>query len=155
MDEKNVKTIDHPLDDVFGVEKGLTEPPEKTSKELSIIEHDEYDNKDKEIEEQLEQVRLAAMDAFEDQQDVVEIVEGKYVARNQEVAVQMLNTALAAIKEKAVLKQNKDKLIQKNSMSDPKTVNNNIVLTNSDLLKMLQERDKEKNVTPPIEGEKE
>jgi len=103
--------------------------------------------KDTEIEQQLQDVYKAAMDAFDNQNDVIEEVEGKYVARNAEVAVQFLNAALAALREKSTIKQHKDKLqVTDFANKLPKTVNNNLIIDRNELLKLITEQ--AKDITP-------
>lgn len=150
------KTIDHPLEKVFDIERGTTIVEREESLPLQLIQHEEYDNKDKELEDQLEEIRSAAMDAFDAQNDVVDTVEGKYVARNAEVAVQFLNTALMAVKEKSNIKIHKDKLVlDKINAGKPSTQNNTVnIFDRNELLRLMRDGEpkKEKNISPPIEG---
>ena len=83
----------------------------------------------------MQEVYDAAMGGFETQMDEAEIVEGKYKARNGEVAVQFLNAALNAAKEKSGLKQHKDKVTK--TPSGP--VTNNVILTHEALLDMIND----------------
>ena len=99
----------HPIEDMFDIESGSTVTT-KIERTTELVEADEYDDKDDEIEEQIQEIYDSAMGAFETQMDEAELVEGKYKARNGEVAVQFLNAALNAAKEKSSLKQHKDKL---------------------------------------------
>lgn len=107
------------------------------------ILHDPYDPKDEEIETQFQTVYDKAMDAFDTQQELSEDVEGKYLARNSEVANQLLNTALSAAKEKANLKHHSDQLQLKKSGLAPDqgsttNIQNNIMMDRNDLLKMMK-----------------
>ena len=130
-------SIEHPLEEVFDIEPGTTVIP-KTEKTTELVSTEEYDNKDKEIEEQFQEIYDAALSAFEDQVAEAEVVEGKYKARNMEVATQLLNTALAAAKEKASLKQHKDKTAISKGKLGAKTVNNNLIVADrNDILKSL------------------
>ena len=80
------------------------------------------------------------MGAFESQLEEAELVEGKYKARNGEVAVQFLNTALGAAREKSVLKQHKDKVtVQKGKIGTVHNHNNLIVADRNEILKTLQQ----------------
>ena len=147
MSETKTKEVSHPLEGVFDIEEGTTlvEYEEPTSTEL--VKAEEYDNKDTEIDEQYQKVYDKAMEAFEVQADIVDAVEGKYAARNAEVAAIYLNTALAAAKEKGTQKQHKDKLeIAKQNIGKPGTVNNNLILDRNELIKMIQ--GEEDNVEP-------
>lgn len=160
MSEKQTieKEIEHPLEEVFDIEPGTTLVEREESLPLQLVQHEQYDRKDKEIEDQLEEIRAAAMDAFDAQNDVVDTVDGKYAARNAEVAVQFLNTALQAIKEKSTLKIHKDKLtVDKANAGKPGTQNNTVnIFDRNELLKLMSgEGNSTKDVTPAVEGEKD
>lgn len=135
--------IEHPMEDVLDIESGTTIVP-RNERTTELVEAEQYDEKDDEIEEQIQEVYNAAMDAFEVQMDEVETVEGKFKARNGEVAVQFLNAALAAAKEKSSLKQHKDKItVAQNKLTGPKTVNNNLIVADrNELMKTLAEASK-------------
>lgn len=130
----------HPMEEVFDLEPGTT-LEEREVRETELCVPDDYDQKDSEIEEQIQEIYDAAMGAFESQCDETELVEGKYKARNAEVAVQFLNSALAAAKEKASLKAHKDKtaIATGKLKGGPNQVTNNniIVADRNDILKRL------------------
>lgn len=136
--KENVETpVNHPLEEVFGIEQGTTMLPTiQRTTELTVVES--YDVKDKEVEGQLQEVYDAAMGAFETQSQETELVEGKYKARSGEVAVQFLNTALEAAKSKSTIKMHKDKLSTVVN-KPPGTVNNNLIVADrNELLKNLR-----------------
>lgn len=138
--------IEHPLEKVFGIEPGTTMLPtvQRTS-DVAVVHT--YDVKDKEVEGQFQEVYEAAMGAFETQSQETELVEGKYKARSGEVAVQFLQTALEAARSKSTLKQHKDKLTANAVGAGPKTVHNNLIVTDrNELLKNLKNIDAE-NIT--------
>lgn len=127
-DTKEIEVvIDHPLEELFGLEEGTTLMPrtEKTSESVSSIE---YDDMDADINSQFQEVYNAALAAFEDQVAEAELVEGKYKARNMEVGAQLLNTALAAAKEKSNMKQHKDKNAVAKGKLGAKTTNNTLIV---------------------------
>ena len=128
--------IEHPLEEIFDIESGTTLMP-RTEKTTELTVSEEYDNKDNEIENQFQEVYDAALSAFEDQVAEAEVIEGKYKARNMEVGVQLLNTALAAAKEKSGLKQHKDKTaIAKGKLTRGGTTNNTLIVADrNDLLR--------------------
>jgi len=141
---EDFKIIEHPMEEVLDLEPGSTLIPAPPARSTEMVVADEYDNKDKEIEEQFQEVYDAAMDAYEQQAMDTEAVEPKYRARNQEVAVQYLNTALNAAREKAGLKQFKDKMLNDRKATGPKTVNNNLVVADrNEILKQIMGTDKE------------
>ncbi len=134
--------IDHPLEKIFDIESGTTLMP-RTEKSTDLVLANEYDDKDNEIEEQFQEVYDQALSAFEDQVAEAELVEGKYKARNMEVGAQLLNTALAAAKEKSNMKQHKDKnAIAKGKLGVSTTNNTLIVADRNILLKELMNSDK-------------
>jgi len=127
-DTKEIEVpIDHPLEEIFDIEAGTTLIP-RTEKETDLAEAEEYDEKDNEIEDQFQEVYDAALAAFEDQVAEAELVEGKYKARNMEVGAQLLNTALAAAKEKSNMKQHKDKNAVAKGKLGAKTTNNTLIV---------------------------
>lgn len=148
------KTIEHPLEEVFDIAPGSTVVEYKESVPTVLVDHVKYDDKDEEIEEQFQEVYDKAMDAFDMQQEVSETVEGKYVARNAEVAVQFLSAALNAAKEKSHMKQHKDKLGTATGQQGEgaKIINNNLFVDRNDLLKQILERGQQKEAAaPPID----
>ena len=143
---------EHQLEEIFDIEAGSTlVETQKSSTDMVVAE--EYDGKDDEIEGQFQEVYDAAMDAYEgstgpEMQDI----EPKYRARNMEVSVQYLNTALNAAKHKADLKAHKDKIsvAAKSAKAGSRTVNNNLIVDRNELLKQIMGRGEEK---PVIDGE--
>lgn len=123
------KNIEHPMEDMLDIEEGTTVKQYEETQPPELVEHSQYDEKDNEVEEKFDTVYYKAMDAFEAQSELSETVEGKYSARNAEVAAQFLNTALNAVKEQSTMKQHKDKITQKPASGDsPSTVNNNVIV---------------------------
>lgn len=138
------KHIEHPMEEVFDIEPGTTAITTVERETTQLVEPEEYDDKDVEIEQQYQEVFDAAMGAFEGQCEEQEMVEGKYKARNAEVAVQFLNAALAAAKEKGALKQHKDKqtIAVGKLKGGNNTTNNNLVIADrNELLKALAKGD--------------
>ena len=136
------KNIEHPAEEVFDIEPGSTLVEYEESLPVPLVEANTYDEKDREIEEQLEDIRAKALDAFEMQSEIAETVEGKYSARNSEVAANFLTTALQAIKEKAEIKKHKDKsVIAAQRANTPGTLNQNVVIDHKSLIKMLKDTD--------------
>lgn len=135
---EDFKIVNHPMEEILELESGSTLIPAPPQRNTELVVADEYDHKDKEIEEQFQEVYDAAMDAYETQAADTETVEPKYRARNQEVAVQYLNTALNAAREKASMKQFKDKMLNDRKAAGPKTVNNNLVVADrNEILKQI------------------
>jgi len=120
------KVISHPMEDIFEIEENTTVVPYKEVK-TDLVPHEPFDDKDKELEGQFQDVYDIALEAFENQQEESDVIEPKFKARNAEVAVQYLKTALEAAQSKSDLKQHKDKVTIKRETG--KTVNNNVVLT--------------------------
>lgn len=142
MSDKKItkeKLISHPMEDVLGIEPGSTLIEYEETPPTELVKIREYDAKDNEIEDQLQNVYDRAMDAFDEQSGEAELVDGKFKARNAEVAAQFLNTALAAVNAKSGMKKHKDKLeVAKTNAAKPGTVNNNLIVDRNDILRALQ-----------------
>ena len=148
---KTEKEIDHPLEEIFDIERSTTIVP-YTKVKTDLVPHSEYDEKDSELEKQLQELYDLALEAFETQQDEAEVIEPKFKARNAEVAVQYLKTALEAVHEKSQLKQHKDKISTPKDGSG-KTVNNNMLITDRNtLLEALADAEKKEKA---LDGEYE
>lgn len=140
MKGKVTKTIAHPLEDAFGIPSGTTEIS-KNVVSTEVTEHSEYDEKDDEIDTQLQEIADFATAGYQDFQDEIDKVEGKYKARMGEVAKQYLDVALTAIDRKLKLKEHKDKISVKKTVSAGKgaVTNNTLIVTGNrnDVLKQL------------------
>jgi len=139
--KKTEKAAEHPLEELLDIEEGTTimEYVEPAMPAEVVTVDGVYDEKDTEIEEQLQEIYEVAMTQFEVQSGVCEEVEGKYAARNAEVAVQFLTAALNAVQTKSTVKANKDKLVVKAITSEP-NAKGNIVLDRNELMKMLESK---------------
>ena len=149
-DEKVIKerTIEHPMEEVLGIETGSTIVEYQESLPTELTDHEEYDEKDAEIEGQFQEVYDKAMDAFDAQSDIVDTVEGKYAARNAEVAVQFLNAALNAAKEKGGLKQHKDKLdVAKQNAGKPNHLHQNVIMDRNEMIRLINGETEVKDIT--------
>ena len=135
------KEILHPLEQVFDIEDNTTVVP-YTKIKTDLVPHEPYDNKDDELEGQLQELYDIALEAFELQQEETDVIDPKYRARNAEVAVQYLKTALEAVREKRQLKEHKDKVVTKQASG---TVNNNLVVSHTDLLDAISDAVDKKN----------
>lgn len=142
------KEILHPLEQVFDIEENTTVVP-YTERKTDLVRHEPYDEKDDELEEQLQELYDVALEAFEMQQEESDVIDPKYRARNAEVAVQYLKTALEAVREKRQLKEHKDKIVTKQTAG---TVNNNLVVSHNDLLDAINDAVDKKNA---VEGQYE
>lgn len=131
------KMVEHPLEDFLGIPSGSTMVV-KEERETTLVTPETYDNKDEEIEGTFQEVYDKAMDGFDRLQDEMDGGDERFKARLGEVSVQHLNVALDAAKQKARLKEHKDKLESKIKNSGPKTVNNNIIVDRNELLRALQ-----------------
>jgi hypothetical protein len=141
----------HPLEAVLNVEEGTTMVP-KTIIQGDVEPHQTYDEKDIEIDKQFQEIYDLALTAFEDQTETAEIVDPQYKARTAEVAAAYLTTALNAANSKMALKQQREKLeVSKSRITGGITNNGNMIVTNrNDLLRLMEERDGERDA---IEGE--
>lgn len=141
------KNIEHPLEEVFDIERGTTMIT-REEQVTELVTTEDYDDKDVEIEEQFQEVFDKAMSGYERIQDECEDIEGKYLPRMMEVGVQHLKMALDAADAKAKMKDLKDKLKAKtNTAKNPKSVNNNLIISREDLLKTLLSADGDDSAT--------
>lgn len=148
VDTKQVETIiEHPLEEVFDIEAGTTVVTRTEAIPAPVVATEIYDEKDIEVEGQFQEVYEAAMTAFEATTNSIETIEPKFRARNEEVAVQYLTTALAAANAKAVVKQHKDKLVVAQAKATtPHTVNQNLIVDDrNNILRALLTQKKEQN----------
>lgn len=152
---KETKTeTDHPLEEFFDIEEGSTEVVEY-ERETDLVKADDYDEKDNEIEQDFQEIYDRAMEGYDVLADEIEDVDARFKARIGEVSLQHLNVALNAAKNKASMKEHKDKLKAKeNSGGGSTTVNNTLVVDRNTLLKELMEA-KEKKKAEAIEVEVE
>lgn len=145
----------HELEGFFGVEPNTTMVERAKHVSRKLIEHEEYDDKDNEIEADLEVIYQKAMEGFGDSINVRFSDDPKSEMMAKSQANEFLKTALQATKERANIKQNKDKgVIAKNKITN----NNNsekstIVMDRNELLKMLRNTSDEDAVDGEFEEE--
>jgi hypothetical protein len=133
------QVIEHPLEKVFGIETGTT-IIDVMQVESEIVDEKLYDEKDVEIENQYENIYNTALLAYAAQASTVSMgADPRCQARNMEVANGFLNTALAAAKEKANLKQQKEKIKTVKS-TDTNITNNNLIMDRDELLRIMMKR---------------
>lgn len=136
---ETVKKPNH-LEELFGVPSGSTEIT--VSKKVTESEEIElYDKKDEEIEKEFDTVKDMAQYTFESIQDQIQDVEPKYSARLHEVASSYMGHMMDAIKQKAKLKSEKDKLAAKKVAGPTKinqTTNNTIISNTSDIIESIK-----------------
>lgn len=139
--------INHPMEDVLGIEPGSTTVTEFAMIPQELVEHGDYDAKDNEIEGQIQEVYELAVQAFHQQMGTFATTEDRNRPRNMEVANAFLQTALQAVSAKTTLKTNKDRnLTRAKSSSQPTSVTNNtLVMDRNSLMKMLRDVPPEDN----------
>lgn len=147
------KTINHPLEEVFGIEPG------SSFNNPAVIDHDDYqmvpatevaqghqdDEEDIDINDKIETIYDAALSAYEQQTGMAEIVEPRYAARNAEVAGAYLNTALNAIALKARVKNDKRKNSQFIPYGNNITNSNVVVADRNSIMQMIADKKKLKD----------
>ena len=122
------KAVEHPLEEVLEIESGTTMMPTIEFEKTEMATIPTYDVVDSEINDQFQEIYDIALDAYEQQANDLQSIEPKYRARNQEVAVQYLNAALNAAKEKLSIKQAKDKNMTSAKSMNPQTLNQNVIV---------------------------
>ena len=147
-----IENTSHPLEEFFGIEPNSTEVV-KYEHNTELVDHEEYDEKDNEIESGLQEIADKALSGYENLQSTVEDIDPKYAARTLEVANQLLSTALNAIKEKAAIKGNKDKLkIAKQKVDSSGNGNTTIIMDTNSMIERLKQMQNAKiiNVGPEV-----
>lgn len=133
----------HPMESIFDLDPGSTEIVDyRVDEPHPIPINPEYDTKDDDIEAQIQNVHDVALVAFQQQMEFAQLGDPKFAARSMEVATQLLNTGLAALKERAAIKIHKDKLAkEKGRQLTPTNITNNtlVVGSRSEILKKLRE----------------
>jgi hypothetical protein len=148
------KTINHPLEEVFGIEPG------SSFNNPAVIDHDDYemvpnsevaqghqdDEEDIDINNKIETIYDAALSAYEQQNGMAEIVEPRYAARNAEVAAQYLGLALNAVSLKARTKNDKRKSAQFIPFTNNNISNSNVVVADrNSIMQMIADKKKLKD----------
>lgn len=156
MSDKNKKEIEvpieHPLEEVFDIERGTTMVP-KTIVQSDVVPYEPYDEKEEEIDEQYQNIHDLALTAFEEQSEEAEVVDPKYKARNAEVAVQYLNTALNAVNAKAALKTSRDKLEISRARVGTEAAGTAAQMDRNEILRMFAEQNKQEKEVNTYDAE--
>lgn len=137
-DDDDLKFMESPLEDIFGIEKGSTLSPIQV-KDPDIVDEGK-DAEDKAIASQLATVYDYALESFETQTQLVNTVDPKFAARNSEVAALYLRIALDSVNTRAKIKTNKDKL---NIIKDKQGSSNPDLITadRNELLRLFNKSD--------------
>jgi len=102
-----------------------------------------YDSIDSKNAEKFQEIYNMGLQAFSTQMQEAALVEGRFRARNLEVAAQYLRIALDSAKDSSNQKANKDKIVMADKKASREknnnTTNNNIIVNHSSLLKALAE----------------
>ena len=122
-----------------------------------------YDRIDQKVEDKYQQIYNYSIEAYSRQMQDAEVVEGKYKARNSEVAAQFLRIALDSAKDSGNQKANKDKvkLAEKKVDHDMgnkgkgNTNNNYFIGDTNDLLKAIEDAKSSSRTPKVINVEKE
>lgn len=143
--------VKNPLDDLFDIDDEMTsgveidEYEQATSTEIAALASPnqtpavvEKDEEDIENDKRFDEVYTAAIDTFNNQMAYTEIIEPRYAARNAEVAANFLNLALQAASAKARVKSDRKRATAFIPHGNGgKTVNNTIVATREEILRMI------------------
>lgn len=135
--------VHHPMEDIFDIEAGSTEIASvEVDQPHAIPDTADYDDKDNDIESQIQHIHDVALVAFQQQMEFAQLGDPKYAARSMEVATQLLNTGLTALKERAAIKAHKDKLTNKAKPNQTNITNNTLVVgSRSEILRKLRNQD--------------
>jgi hypothetical protein len=139
----------NPLDDLFNIDDEMTsgveidEYQQITESEVTALAAptqpaaDVKDEDDIANDKKFDEVYDAAFGTFQNQMAYTEIVEPRYAARNAEVAASYLNIALQAAATKARVKADRKRATAFIPHGNGKTVNNTIVATREEILRMI------------------
>lgn len=139
--------LKNPLDDLFDIDDSMTsgqeidEYSQATPEEIQALAAPapapEKDAEDIENDKRFDEVYTSAIETFQNQMSYTEIIEPRYAARNAEVAANFLNLALQAASAKARVKADRKRSTAFIPHGGGKTVNNTIVATREEILKMI------------------
>ncbi len=144
----DLKTMGHPLDSVFDVEKNAT-ISNIQGRDIELFDENEDRNKDTEIDGQLDEVYDIALQAFNTQNELTQSIDPRYSARNAEVGAQYLRIALDAAAQKSNKLINNKKLRGSKGQSDIEnngTINNNIIVADRNQILQMLNQANNKNV---------
>jgi hypothetical protein len=123
--------ISHPLEQVFDLEANSTQRSLVTPtpvETLPAIVTAQYDEKDSSIDTELATIHTEAMAVANEMKSQMAFADPRGLPRMGEVAIQALNTALDAIKQKADIKKHKDKLAASGGIDSVNNVTNNTLI---------------------------
>ncbi len=144
----DLKTMGHPLDSVFDVEKNAT-ISNIQGRDIELFDENEDRNKDTEIDGQLDEVYDIALQAFNTQNELTQSIDPRYSARNAEVGAQYLRIALDAAAQKSNKLINNKKLRGSKGQSyieNNGTINNNIIVADRNQILQMLNQANNKNV---------
>jgi hypothetical protein len=121
----------HPLEQVFDLEANSTQRSLVTPtpvETLPSVVTAQYDEKDSSIDTELAAVHSEAMAVANEMKSQMAFADPRGLPRMGEVAIQALNTALDAIKQKADIKKHKDKLAASGGIDSVNNVTNNTLI---------------------------
>lgn len=134
--------LENPLDTLFDVDTSDREDQEYgelvTATPGAVTTAPvEKDAEDVATDGRFDAVYDAAMETFQNQTAYTEMIEPRYAARNYEVAASFLNIALQAAATKARVKTDRKRSTQFIPNAGGKTVNNTIVATREEIIRMI------------------
>lgn len=145
-------------EDEIGEDEFYEEHVDNTMQEVMLnapppVINDFYDHIDQQTDRKFNTIYNAAMDAFSKQVQEATLVEGRFRARNLEVAAQFLKIGLDSAKDSATQKANKDKhsvAVNKGSAAANNTQNNIFVGNRNDLMKIMKQAEAEIKVVDGV-----
>lgn len=132
--------IKNPIDDLFGIERE-EEPQEIQPVVLQKVE--ETDNN--EVEEDFQLARQNIIDTINDSKEaiaeMINVAKLSQHPRSYEVLANMLKLQIESNKDLLDLRKTKKELTRESS-DTPTTINNNLVMSTADVLKLISEKKK-------------
>ena len=144
--------IEHPLTKLFDMETYDAEADDQKAYEMQEVpkeqlpvaqEGAQIDSKDADdilIEGRIDEVYKEAMNAFKSQNDMIEVIDPRYMARMAEVAATYLNLALSAANSRARNKTDRirsKQFVPYANNGGGKTTTNVVVATREEVLRMI------------------
>lgn len=135
--------FENPLDIAFDVDGSDREAVYESGTDIAAlatpgeVKAPEKDVEDIEVDRKIDEVYDHAVTTFQNQMSYADIIEPRYAARNAEVAATYLNIALQAAATRARVKGDRKRAGQFIPGMGGKTVNNTIVATRDEIMRMI------------------
>jgi hypothetical protein len=132
--------IKNPIDDLFGIER--EEEPQETQ---PVVLQKVDDTEETEVEEDFQLARQNIIDTINDSKEaiaeMINVAKLSQHPRSYEVLANMLKLQIDSNKDLLDLRKTKKELTNESNTA-PTTINNNLVMSTADVLKLISEKKK-------------